>query len=955
MSVAVIPGTDNQIAITLAAQRADSAESTTNTRNEVVAGENSRLAVLNLNALPATSVSALGLDVITNTAGVVQQQPVANPLHQFESYTYCLSFHMLDINDYNALIGQDNPVYTPKNVLVSSAGRYGSSFIRNKNWTEDFYFDELKFKSTVNTTARNRNNNLYEISFTLIEPLGFTFINRLLATAKEILGNKPGSYIHLPYILQIDFFGTKNGEQINLDNTLTSGPIKGMTKIIPIKLTSVKSKVSQKGTEYQIDAVPFNHQAFNQLYISLPHNTTVTGTKITDIFGSSFDDNNIDTNFIQRNASYQEVAREAAELRRRAYDTKITDEEAQALLTRLSAAQERIQNEYSTFGITGFCDALNAWFQDQKRQGIIGQVSAVQVIFDADIAKDGVLFDTGAPTNVASTPASGNSTTARRNDLQAASNTTARNRGQIVFNGATINIPAGTTIDKLIDWSVRNSKYIGDQILDSSVATKIRNGADPTSIVKTWINWYKIVPKIKVLSFDPLQNRYALAITFYVKKYKLSAKYPYAPKGRVPGYVKRYDYLFTGKNSDVLDLQIDFNTLYLLELTAAQSKYRTTTTAPALGSGRNIDGESPDTNPNLNVEEPPNYNPFPVMTGVVSDTNMTISRPGDRTPLAVKAGDLSRSLMNGARGDMVNVNLRIIGDPHFIKQDDLFLGQNINDINQQFIQNDTFQSLWMDGGELYIFINFESPVDYNETLGIATVADAANPYRYSEFSGVYKIVNIDNTFRNGKFEQSLNVVKLLYDQEGNAITNSATRAETTSLRPAVISLPTRFSGPRINLAALSLPPNSAAGLALAAVTNPQGTMSTLAALGTSIAAQTVGAVAGRLTSNAIDAGFKAVKGIFDGPTYSSNPSDYEIFKATDTQYGAFGEAPTGIPSLSIPEFDAGSLPISDVAGLGLDTTLVDFNLDFQVENLALLDGLTDLDFGADIDFGSFFG
>jgi hypothetical protein len=943
MSIASIPGTDGQSVVAVAAVTGSASATAQTTRSEVTSGET-------VSAADIRSFADIGYTPSTGfITGQSVQQPIANPLHDYESYTYCISLHMLDPTDYNSLIGQDNPVYTPKNVLVSSAGRYGASFVRNSNWREDFYFEELKIKTVINPTARNRNSNLIEIDFTLIEPLGFTLVNRLLATAAEINGNRPGSYIHMPYILQIDFFGTKNGEQINLDNTLTSGPIKGMTKTIPVRLTSVKSKVSQRGTEYQINAVPFNHQAFNQLYVSLPHNTTVTGKTVLDIFGGSFEDNNIDLNFIQKNTEYQAVSREARELRQRANSTAITDEEAQALMTRLSAAQERIQNEFATFGITGYCDAINAWFQDQKKQGIIGQVSAVQVIFDQEIAQNGKLFPTSAPTNVASTPASGSSTTAKKNDLQAASNTAARNKGQIVFDGATINIPAGTTIDRLIDWAVRNSRYIGDQIFDDSVATKIRNGADPTGIARTWINWYKIVPKIRVLTFDPLQNRYALAITFYVKPYKLSAKYPYAPKGRVPGFVKKYDYIFTGKNNDVIDVQLDFNTLYLVELTAAQSKSRTTQTASALSVGKNIDGESKESSPALNPEEPVGQNAFLVQTGVVADNNATFIRPGGETPLSTKAGDLARSITPGARGDMINIDMRIIGDPHFIKQDDVFAGQNLNTIQQQFIQNDVFQSLWMDGGELYVFINFESPVDYDESLGIAPVNSVANKYRYSEFSGVYNIVKVDNIFRNGKFEQSLNLAKLLYDQAGNPIPSASQRIETAinNLQPSS-SIPVRFVGPRINLAALATP-GSAAALALAAIQNPQGTASTLASLGTSIATQVVGTVVGRLTQQGIDAGIKAVKSVFDTPTFSTRPADYEAFRASELQYGAFGEAPTGAVTGDL------TWGIDGSDGLGLE-----FNLDTSIElgaigtaadNIEILAALEDLDF---IDYGAFF-
>ena len=160
------------------------------------------------------------------------------------------------------------------------------------------------------------------------------------------------------------------------------------------------------------------------------------------------------------------------------------------------------------------------------------------------------------------------------------------------------------------------------------------------------------------------------------------------------------------------------------------------------------------------------------------------------------------------------------------------------------------------------------------------------------------------------------------------------------------TIPVRFVGPRINLAALATP-GSAAALALSAIQNPQGTASTLASLGTSIASQVVGTVVGRLTQQGIDAGIKAVKSIFDTPTFSTKPADYDAFKATETQYGAFGEAPTGAVN---PDIDIGSLPGADVAGLGLE-----FDLDTSIEIGAAVEetlaGLDNLDF---VDFGAFF-
>ena len=130
-----------------------------------------------------------------------------NPLHDYDSYTYCLSLHLLNIDEFNNLINNPDQSYIPQHVLVSSAGRYNTNFIRDPAFKEDFYFDNFKMNSIVNVTNRSRSTNLIECSFTLIEPMGFTFINRLIEAARRVNGQ--GSYIKMPYVLQIDFFGVQ--------------------------------------------------------------------------------------------------------------------------------------------------------------------------------------------------------------------------------------------------------------------------------------------------------------------------------------------------------------------------------------------------------------------------------------------------------------------------------------------------------------------------------------------------------------------------------------------------------------------------------------------------------------------------------------------------------------------------------------------------------------------------
>lgn len=678
----------------------------------------------------------------TQTNPSDKQNVLENPLHDYQSYTYCLSWHMLGVDVYNSVVNNDSNgiKYVPKNVLVSSAGKWdNTSFVRNSNFKEDFYFDNLKLKTIINPTKRNGSSNLIECEFVLIEPTGFTLINRLLSASKEIRAVND-SYIHVPYALQIDFYG------YNDDNT---GPslIKDQTKILPIRLISLKSKITARGTEYQISAVPFNHQAFSQLNVASPFAYSVTANNVKDFFGSG----KIDSAYVSKVKNLQ---REEQQLRDALTNSPLFDELASTLTDRLSVvtAQYRTPSE-----VSGYCDAINGWFNSLVTQNSIKIANKISVIFSDEIGNASLYPNTG-PVNVAQVPAGGADYQSKTAAIQTAGGS---NKGQLNFNGSTLSIPENTSVEKLIDWAVRNSSYIGDQLTkDPALLKEVQSGKTPTVPLR----WFKIVPKIKIIDYDISQNKYALDITYYVKPYTMSSKFPYAPTGRVSGYVKKYDYLYTGKNKDVIDMQIDFDMMYYVKLTAFRAKQKLTETAPGVGGGDNDSPTSKQqtTNPNQSISNPAN-NIAPVTVGYVADSKM-VTRTGGSPQLAVDAANLQDSLLLDARGDMINLNLRIIGDPQLIKQDDVFYGQDANVGAGSLTKNG---SIWMDNGELYVFVNFKTPVDYDESTGIAD--PNSGKYKVSEYSGVYKIITVENNFIKGKFEQTLQMVKLLFDQEGNSI------------------------------------------------------------------------------------------------------------------------------------------------------------------------------------------
>ena len=102
-------------------------------------------AIYNNPLAPLTRVSAITDNIVTEvnlfvqTDSVKSQPVIANPLLDYDSYTYNLSLHASTVLEFNNLV--DNPDgYRPKHVLIAGAGRYSDTFPRNTFFKNTDFF-----------------------------------------------------------------------------------------------------------------------------------------------------------------------------------------------------------------------------------------------------------------------------------------------------------------------------------------------------------------------------------------------------------------------------------------------------------------------------------------------------------------------------------------------------------------------------------------------------------------------------------------------------------------------------------------------------------------------------------------------------------------------------------------------------------------------------------------------
>ena len=690
--------------------------------------------------------------------------PIDNPLHNYASYTYGLSLHMLSTDDYNKIV--EDQKYTPNRVIIASAGRYdgvesidnGKStttgkFARAKYFDVDFYFENLNIKTIIGLNDHSRATNAIDLSFNIIEPYGVTLFNRILKLTNDINPDNE-NYLEQPYLLQIDFFGIDDTGEI-------IGIIPNQTKRIPIRILKFDIKVSNKGAEYNVAACPYNHSAFDVATVSTPAHLEVVAGTVDTFFRST----EAEIAATKAQANQQRELQQSQTLRvntSKMYgnggyigpDGQITYVNTAQLSAASQAAAAAIATGDPIYRVKSYGSALNAWQSQAETTNKQDIADRYYFNFDPVIAQSS--FNLSGKLGPKDTPMSDISSTAAHRKGNTGIEILALDYKTKVFS---INI--GTSAEQVINYVIRNSSYITDQMI---VPEEIGN--DPVAYVNKReqfknkpLLWYKVIPTIKLLKFDKIRKQWGREITYNVVQYEVwNTKSSTAPQGQWTDPLKVYNYIYTGENVDILDFNIEFNALYYTAATAYRGYMSATTGMP-------IDEEN-------KIKNPDTYDGIPNASNAImplKEKPQTLdararATGGTDTPAGAAAVDTEQSLYTTAGADMLQAALKIIGDPMYIKQDDVFyppdiFGSTLGPVNNssgdsRLIANG---SLRMDNREVYIQINYKTPSDIDESTGLMKFD---NNYLQSLFSGMYKVLQVDSTFSGGQFIQTLQTVRL---------------------------------------------------------------------------------------------------------------------------------------------------------------------------------------------------
>lgn len=657
--------------------------------------------------------------------------PLDNILDLYSSYTYNISIYIIDEEDLLKFTGSKKKQLPQSQLLISSGGRpinnpdlnemetmanVDTVDGRSQSFPLDFYIEDVRLQHQVPGKANGLAHATFQLQFKIFEPNGVTFLNNLLAATEKYLIKKgkqlTQNYAAQPYLMTIKFYGYDES-----GNLLTAGKRKNVSdgsdstaiieKYIPFMFSEIKFKISKNIVEYQCAGVGLMpNLAAQAIHCTVNSAIQLNGVTVKDVLSGNevlpvaVDDREYQSPAATANANLMSPAVAAAQAASNTAPPKAN-----------AAKVPKTVN-----GLTAY---LNREQEDLVKRGTFEHPNIYEIVFTDSIISDAKIKPPGQ-TDLAKTPMNQSNVPNQVLNPKAQS---------IEMNNKGVAAHAGQSILQLIEFTIRNSTYIYEQqneIIDPKTQKPIEK-TPPGNVM----GWYRIGTQAIPLEYDHKRKDYAYKITYQVSPYRISSTLSdYFPSSKYMGVHKRYQYLFSGKNTSIIDFNQDFNYLYYLVVSKKTGAETET-----------ITGNYRKTLPDAKRAYQPNSN----------QPNM--GSDGNTNEGAANAADYLYS-----PADQSKIKLQVVGDPAWIWQGEVWQGVAKQDMNYDpFLPDGTIN---FDAGETWFEILFNKPVDYNLNTGL--MDPTTNNYRptnsnssYPEQTFIYKPISITSTFSKGAFTQEL--------------------------------------------------------------------------------------------------------------------------------------------------------------------------------------------------------
>ena len=673
-----------------------------------------------------------------------------NILHNFRGYTYNITLKSLSVREYNNAY---NYGFNMQNgVVLKSSGTGGNSKRVPGATNLDYVVNRLEIDAIMAYNRRNRTSNTTQGSMEIFEPYSMVFLEDLQAAASY--AGFGTNYLQAPYLLSIHF---QPSTDHNFKNDANSGSSSNMIKHIPIKLVACDFEVNAAGATYDLKFIPYNAMAtMDSMAYTKIANTVNMGTlgQLKD-----FSD--------KLTAHEQEYADKENITTPNSYEIQMNEDLVNVPMGfYLSSLDNPVVTSRPTPDAGPPNPNLRAGVADPS--DVDDRVRAR----DAISTEVGIAYERNNTVGAVSAPikqvsvetqnADGTSTVTTAKVPQKTSSAFDPKSAQYFSKQRGFKFTMAEDILGILEKVMHNSEYCTKIFETDAKGNKfVSSGA----INNGKVDWYQIVPQIRITAEDNGAGSPAYEVKYMIHKSTIDANLLITDThANVNGYdiTRTYDYLYTGKNDDIIDFRIKYNALFYqaAQMYANQSKSENKDKPQTNGGGVRqnsianffttiadnlfVDGNGKFTMQGFNTEA---VNPVAIRPG----TDVKDDPIDNESKNVVRAKHLADILADPA-ADLIELDMAILGDPVYILTKEYFNDGQL--MGQQIIQNE--EDLGSTDGMTYINVNFKQPErgDINQSKGIIPVTKKA------VFSGVYRVIQVSNIFENGLFTQSLMGVRI---------------------------------------------------------------------------------------------------------------------------------------------------------------------------------------------------
>ena len=623
----------------------------------------------------------------------------------------------------NPLSAEDKKTVSKNERLQGAIDKSRTVLSRNR----DLYIRNVQMNSIPGLNEKRRLTSVTQMTIEIVEPSGITLLERMRGAA---INNGYLDHLDAPFLLTIDFKGFDE-----LGKPASAKDSRNMKRLIPIKIVDMQMDVNQAGTIYTVKAIPYNEFAFVNRY-NYPRTAgtlSPDGKRLSDVF----------------------------------------------------KALEKLLNKQN---------------EDEKTQGQVEKPDIYSITFagrstadikgaTADIKGDSYIEDTFITTE-----------NLEQNGM-ASQGVNGPDGGFYV--GGTQEIPpdymkinSNFAITKILEEIMKgHPAYSNDKFKEWN--QKVRNelnvaqfkGGAQEVLDKAqdfYFNYFKIRASVVPIEgqFDSKRATNQKKINFHVEPYKVHA-YSLAIPGVSTGQnfknfvFKTYNYIFTGENLDIQDLDINYRVAYF------QSRLKDFE-ATDVRKDRIQDASDKPTGL-TNATQHFGDQDFITKSEVgLSKNEGTGKTGGTPTQLDAFLDSLTHPL-----ADMVNIRMEVLGDPAWISQSQ-FIPLNAKNFaqgtgkgtdpdidywraNRDRIWNDELRCYNTDVAEPIIMLKFRMPTDFNDKTGVYELQSDQS----AAFSGLYRVVQVEHNFTDGRYTNVLHLTR--FNNQGVDISSPVPTSTVTNV------------------------------------------------------------------------------------------------------------------------------------------------------------------------------